>query len=89
VLPHTVKATDQYALNATDQFVLATIVGHSLFVNLLPPKKINILRMIQILASLFCAGAAWKNENCRLDVAFYHFHIAAPHGYRSPPNRDE
>jgi hypothetical protein len=41
VLPHTVKATDQYALNATVQFVLATIVGHSLFVNLMPLKKIK------------------------------------------------
>jgi hypothetical protein len=89
VLPHTVKATDQYALNATDQFVLATIVGHSLFVNLLPPKKIKYSPYDPNRSITFCAGAVWKNENCRLDVAFYHFHIAAPHGYRSPPNRNE
>jgi hypothetical protein len=41
VLPHAIKATDQYALNATDQFVWPTIVGHSLFVNMLPPKRID------------------------------------------------
>src|SRR5246127_477561 len=27
VLPHVIKVTDQYALNATDQFVSPTIVG--------------------------------------------------------------
>src|SRR5262252_1003641 len=41
VLPHAVKAKDQYALNATDQFLLATIVAHSLFVNLVPSKRIK------------------------------------------------
>jgi hypothetical protein len=31
---------------------------------------------------------AGKNGIRRLDVAFYHFHHAAPQGYEKRPNRD-
>jgi hypothetical protein len=61
VLPHTVKATDQYALNATDQFVSATIVGHSLFVNMVPPKRIKRSPQDYIRSITFLCGA-WREK---------------------------